>query len=183
MLPWKGQGLLLKAIAQRRAELTGAHFVIVGDAPPGQEHFMDALEETIAREGLRRDVTLLSFTEDLPDLLREADLCVVPSTRPEPFGMVVVEAMAAGTAVLAAGHGGPVEIVEPGRTGELFLPGSAEDLGAQLVELLSHRVDLAEMGANARECVRRRFALSNYERGIVEVHTDLIGPAPRRAAA
>ncbi|MEL6715805.1 MAG: glycosyltransferase family 4 protein, partial [Planctomycetota bacterium] len=180
---WKGQRLLVEALGRARELGSRVHFAIVGDPPPGQEHFGVELTESIALHGLESTVSVLPFTNELPDLLRAAELCVVPSTKPEPFGLVALEAMASGTAVLAAGHGGLPEIVEAGATGELFFPGSVDDLAERLVRMLDPRVDLFELGANGRERARRRFSLEAYEAGIVALHDELIaGPGARRAA-
>ncbi|MEL6715895.1 MAG: glycosyltransferase, partial [Planctomycetota bacterium] len=87
------------------------------------------------------------------------------------------------TAVLAAGHGGLPEIVEAGTTGELFFPGSVDDLAERLVRMLDPRVDLFELGANGRERARRCFSLEAHEAGIVGLQDELIaGRGARRAA-
>ncbi|MEO0660252.1 MAG: glycosyltransferase family 4 protein [Planctomycetota bacterium] len=180
---WKGQRLLVEALGRARELSSRVHVAIVGDPPSGQEHFGVELTETIARHGLESTVSVLPFTDDLPELLRAAELCVVPSTKPEPFGLVALEAMASGTAVLAAGHGGLPEIVEAGTTGELFFPGSVDDLAERLVRMLDPRVDLFELGANGRERARRCFSLEAHEAGIVGLQDELIaGRGARRAA-
>lgn len=180
---WKGQRLLVEALGEARSALGHVHVAFIGDPPSGQEHFLAELESDIERLKLGGMVTIVPFTEELPSILRAADLCVVPSTKPEPFGLVALEAMASGTAVLAAGHGGLIEIVESGRTGELFIPGSARDLSERLVEMLASKSDLAQAGTNGRIRAETHFSLAAHEAGIVALHDELLGIDRVRQAA
>ena len=171
---WKGQKLLVQAVKSARHALGSVRFVFAGDAPAGQEHFVHELEAAIAQAGLQRSMHCIGFTKDLDRLFAVADLCVVPSTLPEPFGMVAIESMAKGTPVLAAGHGGLVEIIEDNVNGALFIPGSPDDLAAQLRTLLSDSSHLAALGIVARRTVAERFSVERYGADIVRCYDSLI---------
>ncbi len=174
---WKGQRLLVEAVALLREQRvhTGARFLIVGDAPPGQPGHLLELEAEIARRDLGNCITRLPFTEALPSLLQAADVCVIPSVRPEPFGLVAIEAMAAGTAVVAANHGGLAEIVECGVTGQLFEPRSAQGLAGALGRVLEDDVLRARMGRHGAQRQRESFTVDRYVNGILDAYTELLG--------
>lgn len=178
---WKGQHLALDA-AERMGEAC-PRIVIAGSPPPGQEHFALRLDARIRDGGLRGRVLRIPFTEDLPSLLAAADVCLVPSTRPEPFGLVAVEAMAVGTPVIAADHGGLQEIVEHGVTGALFAPGCADGLAGALRDVLGDPGRLAAMGVAARKRQQSMFTHERYAAEMLGVYESLMAPwAARRAA-
>lgn len=173
---WKGQELLAEAVAHGREDFAGrVVFLVVGDTPPGQGHHGSALDRRIASLGVDSLVRRLPFTEELPQLLAAADLCVVPSTRPEPFGLVAIEAMAVGTPVVAAGHGGVVEAVVDGVTGTLVPPRDAVALAETMRALLEAPRLRARMGLAARRRVRERFTAGHYAARMLAVHDRLLG--------
>lgn len=171
---WKGQMLLVDALSELRSEMKSMHVVIAGDAPPGQEHFAESLDAAIASKVFAHLVKRIPFTEELPSLLAAADVCVVPSTRPEPFGMVAIEAMAAGTPVIAAAHGGLTEIIDDHQSGRLFEPRSAHALADVLRSVLGDDVARARMGSLA--CMRQRefFTVARYRERMLTLYGDLM---------
>ena len=159
---WKGQGLLVEAAGRLAARHPEARFVLAGDAPPGQAHFERELEEAIRAAGVTGRVLRVPFREDVDALYRAADVCAVPSTRPEPFGLVAVEAMERGLPVVAADHGGVAEVVVHGETGLLFAPGDPRALAGALDELLSDPERASRMGAAGRRRQREHFSVDRY---------------------
>jgi glycosyltransferase involved in cell wall biosynthesis len=117
------------------------------------------------------DVTLVGEVPDATPYIERMDV-LVNASDPEPFGIVLLEAMAAAVAVMAVGSGGPLDIVEPGQTGMLARTGDPTDLADALEPLLSSpdlRRRLGEAGRErfmrdyTEEAVRQRFftALEN----------------------
>lgn len=180
---WKGQRLLVEAAALCQGAGRDAHFVFAGDPPPGQEHFATELSRTIQAHGLGHRMTHVPFTADLPSLLAAASLCAVPSTRPEPFGLVSIEAMGVGTPVIAAAHGGLMETVRHGDDGMHFEPGNAHELAASIDACLGDDVRLARMGAAGKERVRRDFTARAYGEAFSSLYHELCAPGAARAAA
>ena len=135
---WKGHTLLLDALEQVAVALPHQQFglVFAGSPPLGQEHFLESLQAKIAGSPLRDQVRLVGFQNEVWSLWDAIDIAVVPSTEPEPFGLVAIEAMASGKPVIAAGHGGLVEIVEHGVTGFLFLPVNLDELQHAIEKLV-----------------------------------------------
>jgi len=96
------------------------------------------------------------------------------AVEPEPFGLVVVEAMLAGRAVVAAAAGGPAEIVEDGVTGLLTPPGDAEGLAAAVDRLLDDDALRARLGRTARDAARTRFSARGMASRFEDVYDSLI---------
>jgi glycosyltransferase involved in cell wall biosynthesis len=174
---WKGQPLLLDALALLTSEERALVRVrLLGSAFRGQEHFRQAIIDKIADHNLHDIVSLLDF-DPAPDAhFAWADIVVVPSTRPEPFGLVAIEAMAAGRAVVASRHGGLEEIVVDGETGSLFTPADAQALADIIRCYLANR-DLAEaQGRQGRERFAQHFDERVYKNRIAEAAGVLLAP-------
>lgn len=149
---WKGQEILIEAVGRLDPAIRAAITVrIVGDTFNNQDDFRDKLVEQIARLGLGNAVKLDPFEDDPTGSFEWADVVVVPSRLPEPFGRVAIEAMAHGRPVIVAAHGGLTEIVVDGESGRHFKPGDADDLGRILGELIAQPELIRTYGAGARE--------------------------------
>ncbi len=137
---WKGFDVLLDAFPAMRAARPGLELVIAGGPVAGKEGYAARLQ---AQAEALPGVHWLGIRQDVPDLMADADVFVQVSTVPEPFGMVIVEALAAGAPVVAGAAGGPLEILGPEATapaataaGRLVEPGDATALAEAVVDLL-----------------------------------------------
>jgi len=167
---WKGQALLVQSMAQLpAAKRDSVNVRLVGSVFGGQNHFQDELKALINEQGLSNHVTMHPFTPDPSSHYFWADAVVVPSTRPEPFGLVAIEAMAAGRAVIAANHGGLCEIVVDGVTGSLVAPGSVEALSAVIETYLEDPEMAARLGQGGRRRFDAEFEESRYKQKITDV--------------
>jgi glycosyltransferase involved in cell wall biosynthesis len=127
---YKGQHLLVDALTHAKADGVPMHGLIVGRAM--EQDYLDALKARCARDDL--PVTFKDFVEG-PQALMQACDCVILTTVEETFGLVLVEAMRAGVAVIGSDRGGVPEIIDPNETGLLFRSGDAHDLYRQLVQM------------------------------------------------
>src|SRR5438552_657166 len=116
---WKGQAVLARALAEPALRERAAIGLVAGDAWPGEERYLRGLEALRSDLGLGERLRLLGFRDDLDTLYGAADVVCVPSTRPEPLGLVALEAAAAAKCVVASDGGGLPEIVRDGETGRL----------------------------------------------------------------
>ena len=136
---WKGFDVLLDAFPAIRAARPDAELVVAGGPVPGKEAYAAALRERAA--GLS-GVHWLGPRSDVAELMADLDVFVQVSTEPEPFGLVVVEALASGTPVVAGAAGGPLEVLGaeaaagPVPAGRLVAPGDAAALAAAVTGLL-----------------------------------------------
>jgi len=146
--PMKGVEYFLDAAAMVARDLPNARFLIVGD---GLNKF--PLEERAAALGLTNRVIFTGFRTDVPQLLSEASLSVLPSLS-EGLSNTLLESMAAGVPVIATQVGGNPEIVEDGVSGVLVPPRDASALAAAMTRLLVNPV----LASAVREAAQRRIA-------------------------
>ncbi|RZU51396.1 (1-_4)-alpha-D-glucan synthase (UDP-glucose) [Krasilnikovia cinnamomea] len=159
----KGVQDLIAALPTLRAQHPGLRLVIAGDGPYAGE-----LRQQTDALHLRDAVSFAGFLDgDLAATMAATDAMVVPS-RYEPFGMVAIEASAAGAPVAAAATGGLKEIVEPGRTGMTFRPGEPEGLGRAVSRLLADRSAAAWMVRTAQRMVADRYSWAAIANRTVE---------------
>lgn len=160
----KGQSLLIDALAllMHQGGAAGAelHLLIVGDTLPGQEHIKQVLQQRVASAGLRDRVHFLPFAADIAPVWAATDVACVPSTEPESFGLVAIEAMSLGKPVVAAAHGGILDIVLDRKTGLLFKPRSTEQLAAALATLAADAHLRSALGAAGLQRQLSEFNLS-----------------------
>lgn len=170
----KGQILLLEAFAQICEKFPDAHLVYIGSAPDGQEHFVHNLENRIDAFNLGKRVTVLGFQQDVWKIYDALDIATVPSTEPESFGLVATEAMLSSKPVIAAEHGGLVEIVEHAETGILFEPGNQSKLRDALETLLSNPEKAREMGRKGKIRVETHFSTGRFVQGFEKAYANLL---------
>jgi len=99
---------------------------------------------------------------------------VHPSLLPEPFGLVVIEAMAAARPVVATAHGGPLEMIEDGVSGYLVPPGDPIALAGKIAECLHDRAFSRAMGKRAQERALQMFPVSRYLERIQAVYDSVL---------
>jgi glycosyltransferase involved in cell wall biosynthesis len=144
-----------------------AHFVVVGE---GKMHSTLA---GLAQGPLRGRLHLLGFRDDIPSLMRRFDVFCLPSRR-EPFGLALLEAMAAERAVVAFAEGGVPEIVVANRTGLLAPPGDVPALADCLRRLQQDAALRSAMGIAGRERVWAQFTLDQTVARLQQVFGDEI---------
>ncbi|MEA2273786.1 MAG: hypothetical protein QOI98_2494 [Solirubrobacteraceae bacterium] len=171
---WKGQEVLVEALAREPLRSTGAIALVAGAPWPGQEHRLAALLELVHRLGLGERVRFLGFRDDVENVYGAADAIVVPSTAPDPLPNAALEAAAAGCCVVASNHGGLPEIVHHGETGLLFAPGDADALGRALAELAADSGRVERLGAAAAADVRERFAPGRLLTDVQQLYDKLL---------
>jgi glycosyltransferase involved in cell wall biosynthesis len=155
---WKGQDVLARALAEPALAEIGAVGIVAGDAFPGNDGRERSLDRLRVELRLGERLRLLGFREEIGQVLGAADALAVPSKRPEPLGLVALEAAALGLPVVGAAHGGLVEVVRDGQTGRLVPPGDHRALARSLRALADDPATRRRLGAAAAADVRVRFA-------------------------
>ena len=126
---WKGHHILLEALAK----IKDIPFIcLMIGASDGKQAFVKGLVRFGQELGLEGRFRLLPIVDDMPAAMMAADVVVMPSITPEPFGRVALEAQAMGRPIIAFDHGGAVESITPGKTGWLAIPGDVNSLADAL---------------------------------------------------
>ena len=145
---WKGQAIHLAALGLLR-DLPGWECWLAGGIQKaGEAQFMDELRSAVERAGIADRVRFLGQRADVPRLMAAADVFCQPNTGPEPFGIVLVEALYTGLPVVTSGFGGAAEVVDQ-TCGVLTTPEDPEAVAAALRGLIqdpSRRRALGEAG-------------------------------------
>jgi glycosyltransferase involved in cell wall biosynthesis len=144
---WKGQDVLVEALGHLARAGVRFEASIVGSPIPADRPIEHGLRRRIESLGLEDVVTLLGQRDDVVDLVTAADIAVIPSKRPEPFGKTVVEAMASGRAVIATSGGGPSEIIRDGVDGLLVPPDDPLALAEAMRRILASEPLARTLGA------------------------------------
>ena len=156
--PWKGQHRFLRAVARLRAHGHDVHGLIVGGEAHGFSSGYGATLEALRDElGLAQHVTMTGHVEDAAPYMEAMDVLVSASDN-EPFGIVLLEAMAKGLPVVAVSDAGPREIVAPEVTGVLVPAPDPDLLAGALERLVRDRALREQMGAAGLERVSERFS-------------------------
>lgn len=156
---WKGHEVFLEAVAQLPAHLPIRAYIIGGGVyqTDGSQFTLDALRTEAADLGIASRIGFTGFVDRPEAAYRALDVAVHTSTAPEPFGLVIVEAMACGRAVITSGAGGAAEIVTPGVDAVVHRAGDAADLAARIAGLAASASQRAALGERARATALRRF--------------------------
>lgn len=187
---WKGQHIFLQAAQHLQLQEKAGHnetaagsvgseavFLLVGKPMFGEDEYESELRRMAVPLG--ESVQFLGFRSDIPAVLRDLDIFVHASTTPEPFGQVVIEAMAEGVPVIASDGGGVREIIEAGVSGLRTPMGDAHALAAAIEQLLSDPERANRMARNAHQRVRERFTAFRNAREIEAVYDDLAASSHR----
>jgi glycosyltransferase involved in cell wall biosynthesis len=172
---WKGQEVFLRAMAQVKDVVPQAKGIIVGEVAAESPGYLDALLTLRNELALADQVVFSGFRMDVPVVMSALDILVLASTSPEPFGRVLIEAMAAGTPVVAADAGAAREIIEDGVQGLLVPPGEAGAMARAIIYLLTHRDTAILMGQRGQDRVQKRFGVQQYCDNVQSVYRALLG--------
>lgn len=169
IVPWKGQREFLLAFAKSCHEQANAHALIVG---AGDDNiYQQEIVELVATLNLGGRVTFTGHQGNIARCYAVCDIVAHTSVEPEPFGLVITEAMAAGKAVIASSLGAGCEIIEHNVTGLLVDPRDTRKLTQGLDRLLSNQELRIRLGKVAQETVRERFNADSYAQKVANLYT------------
>ncbi len=188
----KGQDLFLEAAARVADRMPGIYFLVIGEASAEDEgpgphsggtayrRHLECLSVGIAGKGR---VIFCGHLHPMADAYAGMDLLVHYPSRPEAFGLVLIEAMRAGVPVIAAQEGGPLEIVEPESSGRLVPPRDPARLAEEIRSLLNDPARRAEFARKGPRVVRRKFRLEDQVRRLEEIYLRVFGSGRPGSAA
>lgn len=171
LVPEKGVQVIIEALPMIRESHPGAVLAVAGRGP-----FEEELKKLASQHGVADHVIFIGFVDDTGRnrLLAQASVAVFPSIY-EPFGIVALEAMAAGTPVLVSDTGGLAEIISHGIDGLKVPPGRPDQLARYVVELLDHPALAQRLGRKAHRKVVSRYDWSRIAYETAGIYMDVTG--------
>lgn len=170
VVDWKGVREFIYATYFVSKKLPNALGFIVGGCSDGEQSFMDEMVQLIEKLGLSKNIIFTGYRSDIPAMMKFMDIVVHASKRAEPFGMVIIEAMAMAKPIIATKAGGPLDIVVEGKTGFLINIGDIAALIYKICYLLE-RSDLREkMGKAGLMRVKENFSSRRYARQMEAIY-------------
>ena len=165
---FKGQSYFIEIAAAINAKPHDCHFVMVGDAYPGYEYLYDQLAEQKKLLGVDAIIADLGYRTDIPMIMNSLDIFVLPSTKPDPFPTVILEAMSVQKPVVATRQGGACESVVHGLTGYLVPLENPVSVADHILTLAENDSLRKEMGKAGKERFKLLYSISQFETSIVE---------------
>jgi glycosyltransferase involved in cell wall biosynthesis len=175
---WKGHDVFLRALRSLARQATFRAYVIGGPVyhTAGSQVSLDDVRRTVAELGLERQVGFTGFVDRPAAAMRALDVVVHASTRPEPFGLVIAEAMGCGRAVIASRRSGVAEFVRDGEDA-ILCESNVEDLTRALRMAVGDRGLRARLGAHARVTALKYFDRERMGSDAISVYRDVAGIA------
>lgn len=175
---WKGQETVVRAVIEVAKVFPDVVCFFVGAATPGDKPYVDRLHALIEESGIEANIRFTGYQSDPASFMNMMRLVVHASVQPEPFGMVVLEAMAQHKAVIGSRAGGVIEMVVEGKTGYTFPPGDARVLSAHITELLGNPARTAQMGEEGYKRLMSSFTLQHYMEEIHAAYCAILSKSP-----
>ena len=170
--PIKGHSFFLQAIARVIRIFPKVKISIVGDAPKDRPEYKDNLSKLTRQLGIEKFVEFLGSRHDIPRIMSELDLLVLPSVGQEAFGRVIIEAGASGVPVIATRIGGAVDIIEDGRTGLFVEPGNIMEMVNAIIKFLQDRPFAKNIAIEARKKVEKEYSLIRMAEDTIKVYKE-----------
>lgn len=175
---WKGQETVVHALRTVAARYPELVCLFVGSITPADAAFKQKLDAIIRDHGLEPNVRFTGYQRDVPSFVNLMQFVLHASVVAEPFGMVVLEAMAQRKAVIGSRAGGVVEMVEEGVTGYTVPAGDAEDMAARVLELLDDPAKARTFGERGHQRLIEHFSLRRYINDVESAYEAVLAGKP-----
>ena len=156
---WKGHELFFRALAALPERVAVRAYVIGGPLyeTQGSQYTVEELRSIAAEYGLGDRIAFTGHVSDVASVMRSLDVVVHASVAPEPFGLVIAEAMACGRAVITSGAGGALEFALNEKNALVFAPGDADSLARAIERLVECEALRSQLGAEGYHTATERF--------------------------
>lgn len=159
----KGQQLLLTVFDElKKNENNNIYLLFIGSTIKSQQFLLEDLKKEINNRKLESFVTIVDFQKEIWKFYDCIDIILVPTTDPEPFGLVAIEGMLSKKPVIASNHGGLKEIVVHNKTGLLFEPSNEADLTKSIETLINNQNLIELFGEQGEKRAKFEFSLEKY---------------------
>ncbi|ABC29513.1 Glycosyltransferase [Hahella chejuensis KCTC 2396] len=176
IIAWKGQLEAVKAFAE--AELgKDVYLVLVGGSTEGFGNvYIEEIKKQAELLGVEKNIIWAGFIRDVHEVYRDVDLVLHSSIEPEPFGLVVTEAMASDVPIIASKLGAPKELINNGVTGLLVDPRNPKEFSMAIKKVVMDAAFRELVTQNAKASVKEHFLPTQYADRICEIYESTISP-------
>ncbi len=172
---WKGQEIVVRALALIRERVPAVTCVFVGEATAADADYEAKLRGLIDTLGLQSNVIFAGHYRNVADPLSIMEVAIHASVSPEPFGRVLLEAMAMRRPVVGSRGGAVTEIVLDGVTGFTFRPGDVDDLAEKTVRLLVDSELASRLGEAGYRRVESEFHVTTNIARTLSAYGQILG--------
>jgi glycosyltransferase involved in cell wall biosynthesis len=170
---WKGVSEFLLAAQRVVVAIPDARAFVVGSSSAESLGFLEEMKQLAVQLGIEKHVIFTGYRRDVSKIMQFMDVIVHASTKPEPFGMVLIEGMALGKPVVATRGGGPLDIIVDGQTGDLVDMGDVDGMARAVIDLLQEPERAKRMGKAGRERVEMMFSNVRYATQMEEIYQEI----------
>jgi len=168
---WKGHEILIRAFSK----INNENLICVMPGSDDGGKFVLNLRNLAKKNNVLGKIVFLPFLDDLPAAYMLADVVVVPSLKPEPFGRVLIEAQAMGRPVVAFNHGGASESVINEKTGLLVEPKNVKELGVAIEKLVTIPLNKRnKMASASRQHIVNNFTLDKMRSETLKLYNKIL---------
>lgn len=169
---WKGQETVIRAMSRLQGDYPELRCLVVGSV--SDPIYKERLDRIIDEHRLHKAVTFTGYQKRPTDLISLFDIVIHASVDPEPFGIVLLEAMGKAKPVIATKLGGPLEIVVDGETGYLTRPQDDQELAERITKLLNDADTRTRMGRHGQERLLEKYTIQTNISKIEALYTELL---------
>ena len=172
---WKGQETIIKSVNLIKDSFPNIKCLIVGDTSSDSVDYLEHLKNLIKEYGIESNIIFTGYQSNVADYMNAMDIVVHTSVLPEPFGRVLIEAMALSKPLIGSKAGAVPEIIDDGVTGLMFTPGDEQDLAKKLQTMLGDMDKAKKMGEKGSERLAKEFHIKHNIRKTQELYHSLFG--------
>ena len=171
---WKGHIEFLNAAFIVLQEVPEAKVLIIGDFSDGVAAYQKKIQKMIDDSGYSDRIIMTGYVKDVGSIYSIIDVCVHTSIEPEPFGLVIIEAMANAVPVIASDRGAPKEIIENSVNGYIINPDSSRKLADAIIQLLENDELRVKMGESGRQHVLQHYNDKDYAHAVERLYAEVL---------
>lgn len=174
--PLKGHIYFLRAMSKVMRNIPDVKIWIVGETSRGKERYREEVDVLVKHMNLSSSVEFLGRQRDIPHILHQLNLLVVPTITEEAFGRVIIEAQAAGVPVVATRVGGIVDIIDDGVNGLLVPAKDIQAMSEAIIKILRDIKLAKNLAVCGRKSVEKKFTLKQMVDSTLKVYQEARQP-------
>jgi glycosyltransferase involved in cell wall biosynthesis len=174
IIRWKGHIEFLMAASLVMRTVPRLKVMIVGEFTSGNSLYRNEITRMVEDSGCKDRVIFTGYVSDVERYYSLMDVCVHASIEPEPFGLVITEAMACGVPVIASDLGAPREIITDGENGFLVNPKETEKLAEIIIRILKDDALRSRIGARGKDHVLKNYQVGAFAHSMEQLYMNVL---------